>query len=115
MRLMNVSRAFRATLWWIVAGTEGGKTRAKIVLRLKERPMNANQLADYLKMDYKTIRYHLKLLKDNKLVESTGGDYGSMYFLTSKLESNFHVLQEIWEKIQKENDNTTTDVKGGGV
>lgn len=109
---MGVSRAFRATLWWILAGTEGGKTRGKIVMTLKERPMNANQLADYLKMDYKTIRYHLKLLTDNKLVESSGGDYGSMYFLTSKLESNFQVLQDIWEKIKMESD---TGAKGGGV
>jgi len=99
-----LSRPLKVLLWWILAGTKGGKVRAKILLILKERPMNASQLATQMQLDYKTIRHHLRVLTDNKLLESGGGNYGSMYFLSPQLESNFQIVEEILEKIGKEKD-----------
>lgn len=96
-------KAFKSLLWWILAGTKGGRTRARIIIALKERPMNANQLADLMKLDYKTIRYHLNLLLENDLLVTVGKKYGIMYFLSPQLESNYEVSLEIWEKINKEN------------
>lgn len=94
-----MSRAVKSLLWWIIAGTKGGITRAKIILALKERPLSANQLSKLLNLDYKTIRYHLQLLTDNELLTTAGKRYGLMYFASPKLESNYDVFLEIWEKI----------------
>ncbi len=96
-----MSKAVSSLLWWILAGTKGGRTRARIIIALKERPMNANQLADLLGLDYKTIRYHLDLLIDNELLTTAGKRYGLMYFLSPKLESNYKVFLGIWGKISK--------------
>ncbi|MDI9644837.1 MAG: ArsR family transcriptional regulator, partial [Candidatus Verstraetearchaeota archaeon] len=35
-------------LGWLIAGTRGGETRAKIIEALREQPRNANQLANLL-------------------------------------------------------------------
>jgi DNA-binding transcriptional ArsR family regulator len=52
-------------LWWLIAGTKGGINRARIVNEIHKRPYNANQLAEKLKLDYKTIRHHIKILKED--------------------------------------------------
>ncbi len=49
-------------LWWLIAGTRGGVNRARIILALHDLPSNANQLAEHLGLDYKTIRHHLDVL-----------------------------------------------------
>jgi len=95
-------KAVESLLWWILAGTKGGRTRARIIINLKERPMNANQLADLMKLDYKTIRYHLNLLLENDLLVTVGKKYGVMHFLSPQLESNYEAFLEIWKKITRE-------------
>jgi DNA-binding transcriptional ArsR family regulator len=94
-------RSLRYLLGWLIAGTRGGMTRAKIIETLKETPQNANQLATLLKMDYRTIRHHLKVLEKNKLVTSAGESYGTTYFLSAILEDNYAVFEEIMNKIGK--------------
>jgi len=42
-------RPLKYLLGWLIAGTRGGLTRAKIIIALKETPQNANQLATSLK------------------------------------------------------------------
>lgn len=88
-------------LWWLLAGTRGGATRAKIIIFMKERPANANQIAEELGLDYKTVRHHLDVLVDNKIIVNAGEGYGTPYFLTDEMVENFHVFNEIWEKIGK--------------
>lgn len=41
-------RAVKQLLWWLIAGSEGGLNRGRIIDSLQERPCNANQLADKL-------------------------------------------------------------------
>ena len=53
-------------IWWVFAGTAGGSNRVRIVKTLNERPCNANQLAEKLDLDYKTIRHHLRILKNKQ-------------------------------------------------
>ncbi len=84
-------------------GTRGGKTRAKIINELRERPFNPNQLSENLDLDYKTITYHLRKLEENGLIESDGEDYGKMYSISEKLESEIDVFEDIWQKINKQN------------
>ena len=88
-------------LGWLIAGTRGGVTRAKIINALREAPQNANQLATLLEMDYRTIRHHLNVLQKNKLITSTGEGYGTTYFLSALLEDNYALFEEIMNKIGK--------------
>jgi DNA-binding transcriptional ArsR family regulator len=95
------ARSLKYLLGWLIAGTRGGPTRAKIILALKETPQNANQLATLLKMDYKTMRHHLEVLEKNKMITSVGDRYAATYFLSQTLEDNYVLFDEIMNKIGK--------------
>jgi DNA-binding transcriptional ArsR family regulator len=95
------ARSLKYLLGWLIAGTRGGPTRAKIIEALKETPQNANQLATLLKMDYKTMRHHLEVLEKNKMITSVGDRYGATYFLSQALEDNYSLFEEIVKKIGK--------------
>ncbi|MGZ7116913.1 MAG: ArsR/SmtB family transcription factor, partial [Methanobacterium sp.] len=56
-------------LWWLITGKRGGTNRARIIKKLKDRPYNANQLSKELNLDYKTIRHHLRVLEENKVIK----------------------------------------------
>ncbi|MEJ2271101.1 MAG: winged helix-turn-helix domain-containing protein [Candidatus Bathyarchaeota archaeon] len=100
-------RQIKYLLGWLIAGTRGGLTRAKMIETLNENPQNANQLANTLKMDYRTIRHHIKILEKNKLITSAGNGYGTTYFLSIELEENYNLFEEIvnklWKKQKREN------------
>ncbi len=90
-------------LWHLIVGTRGGLNRAKIVHLLRARPYNANALAATLKLDYKTVRHHLRVLIENDIVmASRDQTYGTLYFLTPRLQNHYGDFLEIWEKIQEE-------------
>ena len=95
------TRPVRYLLGWLIAGTRGGVTRAKIIETLKETPQNANQLAKLLGMDYRTIRHHLNVLEKNKIITSAGEGYGTTYFLSPVMEENYVLFEEIMKKIWK--------------
>ena len=95
------ARSLKYLLGWLIAGTRGGPTRAKIIEALKESPQNANQLATLLKMDYKTMRHHLDVLEKNRMLTSMGDRYGATYFLSQTLEDNYALFEEIVKKIGK--------------
>ncbi len=88
-------------LWWLIAGTRGGESRARIILSIREKPKNANQLSESLGMEYKTVRHHLDVLQKNSIISFVGEGYGTMYFLSNEMEANFEVFEEIWERIGK--------------
>ena len=94
-------RQLKYVLGWLIAGTRGGVTRAKIIRALKETPQNANQLANLIEMDYRTIRHHLEVLEKNRIITSAGERYGLTYFLSLEMEENYTMFEEIWEKIGK--------------
>jgi len=94
-------RPLKYLLGWLIAGTRGGVTRAKIIETLQEKPQNANQLANLLKMDYRTIRHHLKVLEKNRIITSAGNGYGTTYFLSSEMEENYGLFEEILNKLWK--------------
>lgn len=58
-------------------------------------PMNANQLAGGLSVNYRTISHHLKVLIESKLIEAQGPRYGQVYFPTSLLTSNMAIYHEV--------------------
>lgn len=95
------ARPLKYLLGWLIAGTRGGMSRAQIIKVVHETPQNANQLANLLKMDYKTIRHHLAVLEKNRIVTSVGDKYGATYFLSQTMEDNYALFEEILNKIWK--------------
>ena len=94
-------RPLKYLLRWLIAGTRGGVTRAQIIKTIRENPQNANQLANHLKLDYKTVRYHLEVLEKNRIITTVGDKYGAIYFLTQTMEDNYSLFEEIMNKIWK--------------
>lgn len=96
----------RQLLWWLIGGSRGGENRLRIVRAIEDRPMNANQLANELDLNYKTVQHHLEVLVDNDVLRTTGDDYGKMYFLTDQMESNLDILEEVADKADLSTDVT---------
>jgi len=94
-----LSSAIRRIIWWVFTGSRGGPNRARLVVAVKEQPMNANQIAANLGMDYKTVRHHLNVLVKNHMLLSVGEGYGAMYFVAPELEQNYDEFIRIWGKI----------------
>jgi len=89
-------------LWWLIAGSTGGPNRAKIIMALHERPYNAHQLAENLNLNYKTVRHHLKVLKENNVITSGGKQkYGELYFLSDKMDDSYDIFNDIWNELSK--------------
>ena len=90
----------KKALWYLIAGTRGGKNRARIIRALDDRPRNANQLADELDVKYNTIRYHLDMLSDHGVVEEGDQEYGKLYFLTDQFEHHRDDFESIIDKVE---------------
>ena len=93
---------FKRLLWYLVASTRGGFNRARIIELINSHPANANQIAQELKLDYKTVVHHLDVLSQNGLVITDYKDkYGATYFLTPLMENNYQSFTEILVKFGK--------------
>src|SRR5256886_8288036 len=104
----NEEKHLRRLLWYLLGGTRGGPNRAEIIKTLQNRPSNANQLAETLRVDYKTIQHHIRILEENGLVSLTNkGSYGAVLFLTTKMEEALPILDEIWSRIGPRKINAT--------
>ena len=88
-------------LWFLFAGSRGGLNRIKIVSILKETPLNANQLAKKLGLDYKAIQHHIRVLEKNNIITKAGEKYGVTYFISTFLEVNMESFDEIVQKLGK--------------
>jgi len=87
-------------LWYLLAGTRGGESRARIIRALDDRPRNANRLADELDLEYNTIWYHLDTLVDHDVVEEGDQEYGKLYFLSDRFERNRESFETITDNIE---------------
>jgi len=86
-------------LWYLLASSRGGATRARILRTLQERPRNANQLATALDLDYTTIRHHLDVLMDNNVLRRSGEEYAAAYLFTDQARSNWDVVEEVLDAV----------------
>ena len=93
--------AFERLLWWLFAGSVGAGTRAHVLSAIKEQPRNAQQLSQHLRVDYTTVRHHLKVLERNRLIIAESETYGKVYFLSDAMESHWERLEAILEKTQR--------------
>ena len=88
-------------LWFLFAGSRGGLNRLRIISILKKTPLNTNQLAKELSLDYKAIQHHIKVLEKNNMITKVGEKYNVMYFISAFLETNMETLEEIEAKLDK--------------
>ena len=91
----------RRLLWFVFAGSRGGLNRLRIISSLKEKPLNTNQLAKELDLDYKAIQHHIKVLEKNNLITKIGEKYGVIFFISTFLEVNMETFEEIATKLDK--------------
>ena len=88
-------------LWFIFTGSRGGLNRLRIIFYKKKKPLNINQLAKELSLDYKAIQHHIKILEKNNLITKIGEKYGVTYFISTFLEVNMETFEEIAKKLDK--------------
>ncbi|MGI0102381.1 MAG: ArsR/SmtB family transcription factor [Nitrosotalea sp.] len=88
-------------LWFVFMGSRGGLNRMRIISVIRKRPLNANQLAKELGLDYKAIQHHIGVLEKNNLITHIGEKYGTTYFISTFLEVNLEAFDEIVTKLEK--------------
>ena len=89
-------------LHYMLEATRGGPTRRKLLETLLVKPQNANQLAEHVQMDYKTIQHHLKVLEQHQCIASINkGKYGAMYFVTDEIRPDLEETREQFGKTFK--------------
>jgi predicted transcriptional regulator len=89
--------AFKNLIWYLIAGSRGGETRGRIISAIKKKPCNLNQLSKKLKLDYKSVQHHIKILEKHNLIYSQG-DYGAVFFITETFNQEISSFEEIWER-----------------
>ncbi len=92
---MDFSDEYKKLIWWLLIATRGGKNRCQIIKLLKEKPMNINQLSEKLNLNYRTIRHHIKILFDNRILIKKGDGYGSIYFLAPYYVKNYKIIEDV--------------------
>jgi predicted ArsR family transcriptional regulator len=88
-----------SVLWYVLTGTRGGSNRARILRAIDERPRNANQLAEELDLDYKTVRHHLEVLEENDVVKKSGDEYGAIYLPTDRAQHHWDTIEQIISEV----------------
>ena len=88
-------------LWFVFAGSKGGLNRIRLISAIRKTPLNANQLAKELGLDYKAIQHHLNVLAKNNLITKVGDKYGATFFVSTFLEVNIETFDEIVTKLEK--------------
>lgn len=83
----------------VFTGMQGRYTRFRIICELQTCPMNSNQLAKMLGIDYTTVQHNLKALLENNLIEKIGSGYGDLYFLSEFLLAKLPELSKVIERV----------------
>lgn len=79
-----MSPGFQSLMWYLLCGTRGGPNRRRLLEALDRSPANAHQLAALLRLDYRTVRHHLRILERNGAVTRPVGDaYATPYEISA--------------------------------
>ncbi len=66
--------------------SRGNFNRVKIVNLLNQRPYNLHQISKELILNYRTVEHHLKILEENKVVQSDGNGYGALFSISDEFD-----------------------------
>jgi DNA-binding transcriptional ArsR family regulator len=89
-------------LLYVFTAARGGLTRLQIIRLLSEKPLNTNQIAIKMGLDYKAIQHHLTVLEKNNLVAKVGERYGALFHLSNYLEANILALEKSVVKLERQ-------------
>jgi DNA-binding transcriptional ArsR family regulator len=89
----------RRLLLFLLGGSRGGENRARIISRIYDKPSNINQLAGDLGLQYKAVQHHIRILKGNSLLVTSGEKYGMLYSLTPWFLAHIDVFHQVCEKL----------------
>lgn len=93
----QIEPSFRRLMVYLFIGTRGGQNRAKIVDLLSGEPSNPNKISEKLKLDYKTVQHHIKLLAENGVIVASAKEtYGAIYFFTPYFEKHYLTIRRMW-------------------
>lgn len=87
-------------LFSMILGEKGGRTRRMILDELLLHPCNANQLAKKLKLDYKTILYHMDIICKHQYATREKFEKYTYYHPSDKLIKNIDEYIQIKEHIK---------------
>ncbi len=90
----------KIVFWALFVESRGGTSRIRIMSTLRKRPINRNQLATELGMDYKVVQHHIKILEGNNLVTKFGKNYGVIYCVSTLFENSEDVFDEIVDRLK---------------
>ena len=91
----------RYSILYFLTGTRGGMNRIELIKLLIKKSLNANEIREKLKLDYKTVQHHLRLLVKNRFIKMSGDKYGAIYNLTDEFKLQISVFMEILAKVNK--------------
>ena len=89
-------------LYSMLMGGDGGKTRMKIIDEILIKPSNANQLSKRLKLDYKTITYHLDIICSHKYMTREKFEKKTYYYPSDRLIKNMDEYIDIRKQIDNQ-------------
>jgi DNA-binding transcriptional ArsR family regulator len=90
-----MSPGFRSLMWYLLEGTRGGPNRRRLLESLDRSPANAHQLAALLRLDYRTVRHHLRILERNGAVlRPVGNAYATPYEISAAAAAYLEVHVE---------------------
>jgi hypothetical protein len=89
----------RRLLWFLLGGKRGGENRARIIQTIRVSPMNLNQLANELGLQYKAVQHHVKVLLSSNILVAAGEGYGTVYILHPWFKHHIEIFDEVCESI----------------
>jgi DNA-binding transcriptional ArsR family regulator len=84
-----------------IAGTRGGIVRLEVLELIGEKPRTISELSEKLSLNYKTIEYHLRVLKKSGIVIEAGKKYKNLYCLSNVMNMNKDVIEEFTKELRK--------------
>jgi DNA-binding IclR family transcriptional regulator len=89
-----MSPGFRSLMWYLLFGTRGGPNRRRLLEELVRSPANAHQLSEWVGLDYRTVRHHLRILERNGAVTRPVGDaYATPYEICASASAYLETLE----------------------
>ena len=85
----------------VFTGMSGRYTRMRILCTLTEFPANTQQLANMLKLDYKTVKHNIEVLEKNEFIVRTGDGYGDIFSPAEMISSNLPTLYKVIYEVEK--------------
>jgi predicted transcriptional regulator len=89
----------RRLLWFLLGGKRGGENRARIIQAIRICPMNLNQLANELDLQYKAVQHHVKILLNSSVIIPSGEGYGTVYILHPWFKHHIEIFDDVCETI----------------